>query len=369
MVQHDILYAPLIRILGAFLTSFLLFLVTGKRFILFLLSKKMGQPIRDDEGFLLAELHKSKKNTPTMGGLLISLITCLTAIIWTDIRSVFVLILLSATIVFSGVGAVDDWVKLTQKNYKGISGKSRMLMQTGFSLILIIFLHSSYFSSYYLDWNGVSIPWREWQQNIIIPFISEPIYIAASSGLFFSCAIQWFSIVGAANAVNLTDGLDGLATGVALFVTLFLVLYAFFSSSVDIASLHGLFYMPYTTEIAVYLAGMAGALLGFLWYNSYPAQVFMGDTGSLAIGGTLGTASVLMKSEWYLGLVGLIFVVETLSVIIQVISFKVRGKRVFRCSPLHHHFEYRGLHESKVVIRFWIVNCVMVVLGLIALKV
>ncbi len=359
------------RMLLAFTTSFLIFLVFGKRFIRFLYERKMGQYIRDEQGFLLAELHKNKKNTPTMGGLLISVATLISALMWVDLSSSYALILLSATVLFSSVGALDDWAKLNNRSSKGISGKSRMLVQTIFAACVMFFVHSAYMESLYpiVQWKSSRIDWNEWQNTLMLPFVTNPIYLTSIVGIFFSYFIQWLTIVGSANAVNLTDGLDGLASGCALFVTAFLALFAFFSNNPHLADMHGLYAIQYSGEISIYLSGLAGALIGFLWYNSHPAQVFMGDTGSLAIGGTIGTASVLLKCEWYLALVGLLFVCETLSVILQVACFKLTKKRIFRCAPLHHHFEYGGLHESKVVIRFWIVGLLLAVIGLLSLKV
>lgn len=362
------------RMLCACATSCALFLLFGKRFIHFLLEKKIGQPIRDleDKGFLLAELHKSKKNTPTMGGLLISIITVFSGIIWVNWASPFVFLLFVATILFSIIGGVDDWAKLTCRNSVGISGKKRLFVQTLFAACVIYLLHNSSFEGISLptiSWDKTALSWAEWQKSMVIPFVSNPIVCTSFLFSLFSIFIQWLTIVGAANAVNLTDGLDGLASGCALFVTIFLAIIAFFSSNPQLASLHGLWSIQSSGEIAVYLSGLCGSLIGFLWFNTHPAQVFMGDTGSLAIGGTLGTAAVLLRCEWYLALVGLLFVVETLSVIIQVCSYKLTKKRVFRCAPLHHHFEYAGLHEAKVVVRFWIVALLLLVIALLSLKI
>ncbi|MGR3951977.1 MAG: phospho-N-acetylmuramoyl-pentapeptide-transferase [Chlamydia sp.] len=356
------------RMLLAFSTSLFLFLFFGKRAIELLRAKKIGQPIRDDEGFLLAELHKNKKNTPTMGGLFISIGTLISAFLWTDITEPFILILIIATTLFSGVGAVDDWAKLRNQSSLGISGRSRMVIQTLFSVVLMLYLSTENVVHPSVLWRGLAISWGEWQSAVLIPFCTGPLFITSFLGLLISYSIQWLTITGTANAVNLTDGLDGLAAGLALFVTLFLAGFSFLSNSPRLAELHGLFSMHSSGEISVYLCGMAGALIGFLWYNAYPAELFMGDTGSLGIGGTIGTASVLLRCEWYLALVGFIFVAEALSVILQILSFKMTGKRIFRCAPLHHHFEYSGLHESKVVVRFWITGLLLVVIGLLSLK-
>ncbi len=359
------------RMMLSFFTSFVIMLAFGKRFISFLLSAKMGQPIRDEQGFLLAELHKSKKNTPTMGGLLLAVSALISSLFWTDLSSPFIWILIAATVTFGAIGACDDWAKLKNKSSKGLPGKLRLILQTGFALSVLLFLWAPFADALrpVITLMGEKIEWYDWQKNLFLPFISHPIFISSIVGVLAIQLIQWCAIVGSANAVNLTDGLDGLASGCALFASAFLALFAFFTNNLGLSELHGISYIPGSGEIAIYLAAFFGAILGFLWFNAHPAQVFMGDTGSLAIGGTLGTSAVLLKAEWYLALVGMLFVFETFSVILQVLSFKLTGKRIFRCAPLHHHFEYMGIPETKVVARFWIAAFLLAVLGALSLKI
>jgi phospho-N-acetylmuramoyl-pentapeptide-transferase len=345
----------------------------GPWFIAKLKELKVGQPIREDEGFLLGELHKKKKNTPTMGGALLVASVVVATALFADWSSFFVPVLVGAPIFFGAIGAVDDWEKLKSRSPKGLSGKIRLLFQTFWALFVIALL----FFPEFIEWFGYSVPhlvqnahsvdWASWQSDMFIPFVVRPLFVASGALWLIMWAIQWLTIVGAANAVNLTDGLDGLAAGCTIPVALALGLAALFTGNEGLTAGQGLVFVPAAGEIAVCLSALVGACLGFLWFNSFPAQVFMGDTGSLAIGGMLGTAAVLLKREWFLGLVGAVFVVETLSVMVQVIAFKRSGQRVFLCAPLHHHFEYTGLHEAKVVVRFWIVGLLLAVVGFLSL--
>ena len=345
----------------------------GPWFISKLRELKVGQPIREDEGFLLGELHKKKKNTPTMGGALLVASVVVGTVLFADWSSFFVPVLVGAPLFFGAIGAVDDWEKLKSHSPKGLSGKIRLVLQTFWALFVIALL----FFPEFIEWLGYSVPhliqnghsvdWTMWQADMFIPFVVHPLFVATGALWLIMWGIQWLTIVGAANAVNLTDGLDGLAAGCTIPVALALGLAALFCGNEGFASIHGLVFVPAAGEIAVCLSALVGACLGFLWFNSFPAQVFMGDTGSLAIGGMLGTSAVLLKREWFLGLVGAVFVVETLSVMVQVIAFKRSGQRVFLCAPLHHHFEYTGLHEAKVVIRFWIVGLLLAVVGFLSL--
>ena len=345
----------------------------GPWFIAKLKEFKVGQPIREDEGFLLGELHKKKKNTPTMGGALLVASVVVATALFADWSSFFVPVLVGAPIFFGAIGAVDDWEKLKSRSPKGLSGKIRLLFQTFWALFVIALL----FFPEFIEWFGYSVPhlvqnahsvgWASWQSDMFIPFVVRPLFVASGALWLIMWAIQWLTIVGAANAVNLTDGLDGLAAGCTIPVALALGLAALFTGNEGLTAGQGLVFVPAAGEIAVCLSALVGACLGFLWFNSFPAQVFMGDTGSLAIGGMLGTAAVLLKREWFLGLVGAVFVVETLSVMVQVIAFKRSGQRVFLCAPLHHHFEYTGLHEAKVVVRFWIVGLLLAVVGFLSL--
>lgn len=371
----DALLKTSTRFLFAAGTALLFVLLVGPWFIKKLSDMKVGQPIRDDEGFLLGTLHKSKKNTPTMGGALIVASVLISSLLWADWSSVFVPLSIGALLFFGCIGAFDDMAKLKSKSPKGLPGKLRLVLQTLFALFVIILL--AYPSA--IKWIGFSIPqvlsngssvdWHAWQSGIYFPFVSKPVFIAAGATMGIVFGLQWLTIVGTANAVNLTDGLDGLAAGCAFLASLAMSVAALFSNHQELASSHSLLNIQSSGELAILLAALGGACLGFLWFNAYPAQVFMGDTGSLAIGGMLGTVAVLLKREWLLALIGAIFVIETVSVIVQVASFKKSGKRIFLCTPLHHHFEYAGLHEAKVVTRFWAVGFILAVVGILSLHV
>lgn len=363
------------RLMFAAVTALLLVLLTGRPFIRKLVQYKIGQKIREFAGqsFHLAELHKQKKETPTMGGLLVIFAVVVSALLWADLSSIYTLLLLGALLVFGTVGAIDDFAKLKSKSFKGLSGKTRLLIQSLFALLVIAFFArpslftSLGFSLPSIELLGRSIEWKTFQASMYIPFITKPVFIAAGLSWILIFFFEWLTIVGAANAVNLTDGLDGLAAGCSVFTVGALCLLAFLSNNSNLSNYYSLPYIESSGEIAVCLAALLGACLGFLWFNTYPAQVFMGDTGSLAIGGMLGTAAVSLRREWFLALIGAVFVVETFSVIIQVISFRHSGKRIFRCAPIHHHFEYAGLHEAKVVMRFWIVSLIFAAVGIISL--
>ena len=317
----------------AFFSAFAIAVLAGRPFIQWLFARKIGQMIQSFDGFLLATLHKDKKNTPTMGGALIVVATLISCLIWADWSCSSVPILMGSMLLFSAIGVFDDWGKLQSKSSKGLSAKIRLFFQTLIAIAVIIYFFRTTTAS----------------NTLFVPFCS-PFFVVGGITL---AAHQWFTIVGCANAVNLTDGQDGLAAGLCSIICVPLIVFALTFAGQD--------------QIAICLASLCGASLGFLWFNSHPGSVFMGDTGSLALGGTLGVASVLMGAEWFLALVGLLFVVETLSVIIQVISFKTTKRRVFRCSPLPHHFEYAGFPEEKVVIRFWIVGIILAIIGICSL--
>ena len=359
------------RALLAALTSFLLVVIFGGPVIRRLYRMKAIQPLRTFSGFFLAELHKPKQDTPTMGGVIVIAAVTVTALLWADWNSIFLWMLIGSFLLFGSVGLIDDWAKLRRKSWRGVPGFVRLLVQTAWAFfVMILFMHPSL-----LSWTGATLPsvqeygspvaWTELTTRIYLPFVDHP-YIFSGAAIGVVWFLQWLTIVGSANAVNLTDGLDGLAAGCSVLICSTLALVALITQDADAASSLDMFCMP-SGDIAVCLASLSGACLGFLWFNGYPAQVFMGDTGSLAIGGMLGTAAVLLKREWFLALVGAVLVAETLSVIIQVISFRVWGKRVFRCTPLHHHFEYAGVPESRVVLRFWIVTVLLCLAGLISL--
>jgi phospho-N-acetylmuramoyl-pentapeptide-transferase len=320
-------------------TSFLFCLFFGPFFIRKLYELKIGQPIRQMQGFLLGELHRNKKDTPTMGGILIVASMIVSCLLWMDLSSPSTWILLFSTLVFALLGGIDDYLKLRYKSSKGLSASKKMAVQL-FAAAGVIVCQRLFLPSFRND-------------LLYCPFIQEPLFYFSGISLVLLWAFLAFVIVGASNAVNLTDGLDGLASGLCLF--------ALFALAVC-----GL-YQGYS-EVAIFLAGGCGACLGFLWYNCHPAQVFMGDIGSLTLGGVMGVSAVLLKQELFLGIVGGIFVLEALSVILQVASFKFRNKkRIFLCAPLHHHFEYKGWPETKVVVRFWIIGLLLMCVGLSSL--
>jgi len=371
----SLFYHTSTRILLSAGTTFLICLILGPTFIRKLTELKIGQPIRDYDGFLLTKLHKKKKNTPTMGGGLIVFSILISMLLWSDWSSPFVFILCSTMIVFGALGAIDDWAKLKTKSSKGIPGKVRFLIQTLWALIVITLLfypslfEATGFHLPFLLQKGRSVPWHQWMAETFFPFVSNPVCIAAGVSWAFVWFIQWFTIVGTANAANLTDGLDGLAAGICVLIAFPLILVAFVSNHQELSYQYAYTYIESSGEIAVILSSLIGACVGFLWFNSHPAEVFMGDTGALSIGGLLGTSAVLLKQEWLLALIAGVFVIETVSVMIQVFYFKRTGKRVFLCSPIHHHFEFKGLAETKVVIRFWIAGLVLSALGILSILV
>ncbi len=382
------------RMIFAAITGLLFTIFLGPYFIKKLYEWKVGQTIRTlEEVPLLAELHGKKKDTPTMGGILILSAMLFSLLLWMDLSSVFTWILALATIVLGILGGVDDYLKLRYKNSKGVSFRVKMGCQIAFSALLALYLlfpsvtnlvmggaEESHFpvvkqqmvvseslKKPIIEIETLSL--EEYMERIYLPFFKDPVLIL--DGALKIIAFLWIILVitGSSNAVNLTDGLDGLAAGCLVMVSLVLALFAFVSNHIDMARYLNILYIEGGGEIGVYLMGLAGACLGFLWYNGYPAQIFMGDTGSLALGGVLGVSAVLLKREVLLALAGAIFVVEALSVIIQVLSYRYRNKkRVFLCAPLHHHFEYKGWPETKVVIRFWIVSLLFAIIAIASLK-
>ncbi len=331
----------------ALLTSLILCLMFGPRLIRWLRAKQgEGQPIRDDG----PETHLKKKGTPTMGGLMILVSVIFSTLLWVDLANHYTWIVLLVTAGFGLVGFADDYQKLTKRNTRGVPGKIRLLVQ-----ILIAALAS---------WSIVSVAGGQHATSVAVPFLKD--FFIPLGALFFPFAI--FVVVGASNAVNLTDGLDGLATVPVMIVALCFGIISYLVGNVVFANYLQVVHVPGAGELAVFCGALVGACLGFLWFNTPPAQVFMGDTGSLALGGAIGTVAVIIKHEIVLAIIGGLFVMETLSVIIQVASFKLTGKRVFKMAPLHHHFEKQGWSEPTVVIRFWIIACVLALIGMSTLK-
>jgi len=386
-----VFYYTSTRMILAAMTSLLISIFLGPFFIRKLYSLKIGQPIRTEECPLLGKLHYKKKDTPTMGGILIIFSMLSSLLLWMDLRNVFTLLLFLTTVFLGILGGIDDYLKLKYKNSKGLSGKKKLIGQLALSLFIAIYLlvpsvtNSFQNGKWYAppvvkefeqDSDNLSgavsqkiISIQEYASRVYIPFYKGAAF--RFHGIFFllSAFLYVFVITGSSNAVNLTDGLDGLAAGCMILVCLCLALVAFVSNNNDIARFLNILYIEGSGEIAIYLCSFIGATLGFLWYNGYPAQVFMGDIGSLTLGGVIGVAAVLLRREFLLGVVGGIFVAEALSVIIQVGSFRLRNKkRVFLCAPLHHHFEYKGWPETKVVLRFWIIGFLLALIGIASLK-
>lgn len=373
------------RMILAAATALLLTIFLGPRFIKKLYELKIGQSIRSvEEVPLLAELHGKKKDTPTMGGILILFSITVSLFLWMDLRNVFTWILLFTTLVLGCLGGRDDYLKLRYKNSKGLKARKKMAIQVGFSALVALYLlvpcitqavaGKKFFrpptaKEQVMEGKRIvttTLTTQEYTRQFYLPFFKDPVFDFPT---ILAILFIIFVITGSSNAVNLTDGLDGLAAGCLVMVSMVLALFAFLSNHIDLARYLNILYIEGSGEIAVYLFAMAGATLGFLWYNGYPAQVFMGDTGSLALGGILGVSSVLLRREVILAIAGAIFVAEALSVILQVLSYRYRNKkRVFLCAPLHHHFEYKGWPETKVVIRFWIISLLFAIIAVASLK-
>ncbi len=332
---------------GALITAFLIVLFMGPGFIRWLKSKQgAGQPIRTDG----PASHQAKKGTPTMGGLLIVLAGVISTVLWAMPTNPYVWIVLGVFVGFGLIGFVDDYLKLTKRNTAGISGKKRLAIEFALSLIACVLM-------IWLEKGSMAT-------TLTIPFFKN---ILIDVGYFYIPFVL-LVIVGTANAVNLTDGLDGLVSVPVIMATLVFVVIAYVVGRVDYASYLHLYHVSQAAELTVFGGAIIGGTLGFLWYNAHPAQVFMGDTGSLALGGALGALSVATKHELVLAIAGGIFVVEALSDIIQVGSYKLRGKRVFLMAPIHHHFEKKGWSETTVVVRFWIVSILLALAALATLK-
>lgn len=349
---HDFILFNLFRYItfrtgGALLTSLTICFVFGPRIISWLRAKQgEGQPIRADG----PETHLKKKGTPTMGGLMILVAVVASTLLWVDLSNAYTWIVLFVTLGFGLVGFVDDYQKLTKRNVQGVPGKVRLLIQIIVASIAVLaIIHTA-------D--------REQTTMLALPFFKD---LVLQLGVFF-VPFAVFVVVGASNAVNLTDGLDGLATVPVMIVALCFGFISYLVGNTVFANYLQIHHVVGAGELTVFCGALVGACLGFLWYNAPPAQVFMGDTGSLALGSALGAIAVIIKHEIVLAIIGGLFVMETLSVIIQVASFKLTGKRVFRMAPLHHHFEKLGWSEPTVVIRFWIIACILALVGLSTLK-
>ncbi len=334
---------------GAFLTALLLSFMVGGRLIEWLRSKQgRGQPIRDDgpEGHLL-----TKKGTPTMGGFLILIALVVGTLLWADLRNRYVWIVLLLTLGFGGIGFIDDYLKVSRRNSHGLPGRLKLAVAVVFAVIAA--------------WLIADVSPKDLQYQLAVPFLKSLLIPLGLVGFLLFAALV---MVGASNAVNLTDGLDGLAIGPVIIATGVFGMISYIVGHAELTKYLQIHAVPGSGELIIVCAALIGGGLGFLWFNAPPAMVFMGDTGSLAMGGALGAIAVVIKHEIVLAIVGGLFVLETASVVVQVLSFKLTGRRVFRMAPLHHHFEKKGWAEPTIVIRFWIIAIVLAIFGLATLK-
>jgi phospho-N-acetylmuramoyl-pentapeptide-transferase len=341
------------RAIAAAVTAFLVTLIFGNFIIRILIALKLGQPIRGAaEVHRLAELHGGKQGTPTMGGVLVIGSVFVSSLLWTRLDNRFVWLVLFCMVYLGALGFADDYLKVTKKKSDGISGRIKLVFQIALALIVTAVFLSS--------------PLLEVQaRSLYVPFVKAP--VITNMG-WFTFIFFLLVIVGSSNAVNLTDGLDGLAIGCTITVAFAYALLSYAAGNFRIAEYLQVPFYPFAGELTVVCSALIGAGLGFLWFNCFPAKVFMGDTGSLSIGGMIGVVAICCKQELLLVVVGGVFVIEAVSVILQVMSFKLTGKRIFVMSPLHHHFELTGWKENTVIVRFWILSIIFALLGLATLK-
>ena len=339
-------YITLRTILGA-LTALIISLLLGPWFIRRLVRQQVGQPIRK----LGPESHFSKAGTPTMGGALILFSIAMSTVLWADLDNRYVWVVLLVTLAFGLIGWIDDYKKLILQDSAGLPARWKYLLQSLVGLAAALYLYVS-----------VQSPA---ETELIVPFFKG---VVIPLGLGY-VALTYFFIVGYSNAVNLTDGLDGLAIMPAVFLAVALGIFAYVTGNSIFSEYLGIAFITGTGELTIFCGALAGAGLGFLWFNTYPAQVFMGDIGALAMGAGLGLIAVLVRQELVFTLMAGVFVMETLSVILQVASFKLTGKRIFRMAPIHHHFELKGWPEPRVIVRFWIISVILVLAGLATLKI
>ena len=333
---------------GSMMTALIVSFLCGPMIIRWLkFNQKKGQPIREDgpESHLI-----TKVGTPTMGGFMILLALLIATLLWADLRNGYIWAALGVTVGYGLIGFIDDYIKVTRQHSNGLPGKLKLLLQIFIATAAAVWV--------------MSITRENLATSLTIPFFKNVLF---DLGWFF-IPFAVFVIVGASNSVNLTDGLDGLAIGPVMIAAGVFVLIAYVVGNLVFSNYLHLSYVPGAGELSVFCGALVGAGLGFLWYNAPPAMVFMGDTGSLSMGGALGVVSVITKHELVLAIVGGLFVLETVSVIIQVVSFKLTGKRVFQMAPLHHHFEKKGWAEPTIVIRFWIIATILALAGLVTLK-
>ncbi|RKZ81144.1 MAG: phospho-N-acetylmuramoyl-pentapeptide-transferase [Gammaproteobacteria bacterium] len=339
-------YLTLRAILGV-VTALGIALIVGPTMIRHLSFKQIGQVVRDDG----PESHLSKSGTPTMGGALILVAIAVSTLLWADLSSRYVWVALLVTLLFGVIGFVDDYIKLVRQDPKGLLSRYKYFWQSVVGMGAAIFLYQT---------ASVTA-----ETQLIVPFFKD--VIIPLGGWYM--VLTYLVIVGSSNAVNLTDGLDGLAIMPTVMVAAALGLFSYVTGHFEFARYLSIPYIPGAGELTVFCAAMVGSGLGFLWFNTYPAQVFMGDIGALALGAALGIVAVLVRQELVLLIMGGVFVIETLSVVLQVGSYKLRGKRVFLMAPIHHHYELKGWPEPRIIVRFWIITVFLVLVGLASLKI
>ncbi|MFQ3197559.1 MAG: phospho-N-acetylmuramoyl-pentapeptide-transferase [Paraglaciecola sp.] len=335
-----------LRAILSTLTALLIAVLIGPKMIRWLQRMQIGQTVRDDG----PQSHLAKSGTPTMGGLLILAAIVISVLLWADLSNRYVWVTLAVVVGFGTIGFIDDYRKVVRKDPKGLIARWKYFWQSVIAIAVAWYLYA-------------------YQQNpaetaLLVPFFKD---IMPQMGIFFM-VVTYFVIVGTSNAVNLTDGLDGLAIVPTVLVAGAFAIFAYATGNINFSAYLNIPYLPLTSELVIVCTAIVGAGLGFLWFNTYPAMVFMGDVGSLALGATLGVIAVLVRQEIVLFIMGGVFVVETLSVILQVGSFKLRGQRIFRMAPIHHHYELKGWPEPRVIVRFWIISLILVLVGLATLK-
>ena len=336
-----------LRAVLATLTALTISFIVGPAVIRKLTALKIGQSVRSDG----PQTHLVKAGTPTMGGALILVSVAVTTLLWADLSNDYVWVALLTLLGFGVIGWIDDWRKVVEKNSRGLPSRWKYFWQSVIGLAVAVYL-----------WQTASLPAHT---ELIIPFFKHATLTLSAAGFI---ALTYFVIVGSSNAVNLTDGLDGLAILPTVMVASALAIFAYVAGNAVFSKYLGIPFVPGAGELAIFCAAMAGAGLAFLWFNAYPAEVFMGDVGALALGAALGVVAVIVRQEIVLFIMCGVFVVETLSVMVQVASFKLTGKRVFRMAPIHHHYELKGWKENQVVVRFWIISMMLVLIGLSSLK-